>query len=738
MSAGEPRPLPTTLAEARQALSTPDAEARRLTVRALAGAPSDVVVGVLRASLGDVDWRVRKEAIQLAHAVVERADVVPVLVEALRAPPEEVSLRNAAVEALAGLGPSAALAVEAILAEDDEARGGLDADGRKLAVEVLAAARLPRSLPTVVRAAADPDPNVRAAATEAIGLIGGEAAAAALVAILDRASGEDAADRLLRLVALEGLNRLSAVVSLARLQPFVDDRILRHAAIGALARTGEAGAFGPIVEALGDSSRHVAETALRAFVDLVHTVTDVHAARAALKGLSVRGRERVFGALAGAEPSVRRGAIAVLGRLGDAAAIEALVGALADDELAEESELALVSLGDAAIPALIDVARAPVDREREPSSRVGALRMLGRFGGRPAAIAALRAALADADAATVAAAAAAFPVAIAAGAAPSSDDVGLLLAAAVRREPRVAATALQALRGLARRHPDVVRPHLADVDAGGDQAPVACALLAAVGGTEHVAWLSRAISAESARTRRAAVEALGAIGGEAAVRAIALAVTDEVPDVALAAIKALGRTRDAAGIGSPGVRALLRLLESSDDPALLSAAVRALGTSEDRGAAEALRPLAAAPSFAVACAALEALAEIGVDDLPELAFTALGHDSSVVVRAALDVLEAIVLRAHPRMRDGQLVPRLVAEVSRALEHPSWEVRRRAAELLPELATGPWTESVRPLLAGRIVTESEPAVREAIDRALGEIDARSAPHSLRPPRGSDGR
>jgi HEAT repeat protein len=317
-----------------------------------------------------------------------------------------------------------------------------------------------------------------------------------------------------------------------------------------------------------------------------------------------------------------------------------------------------------------------------------------------------------------------------------------LLRAAARKEPRVATTALQALRTLARKKPEAVRPLAGETDPNGPEAPIACALLAVVGSADQVSWLSRAVSAESPRTRRAAVEALGAIGGETAARSIALAVTDEVADVALAAIRALGRTRDASGVESPGIPALLRLLGSTDDAALVTAAVRAIGASGSSAVAASLRPLVTSDVPAVACAALEALTDLGVDDLPELVFSALSHTSSVVVRAALDAVDAIVSPAspHARFRSNEdreeLSPRLIAEVSTALGHPSWEVRRRAAELLPRLAVGAWASQVRPLLAERVAGEPEPAVREAIDRAIVEIEARLGLRTVPPPSGSE--
>lgn len=753
MSSAFAAPVPATREEALRALGTKDAELRRLVVRALEQAPADTAQGVLSVVLADEDWRVRKEGIQLAHAIAERADVIPVLIEALSAPSEAVALRNAAVEALSGLGALAAPAVEAALAS-----GTLDADGRKLAADVLGGARQPRSVRVLVERLEDEDANVRAAAAEALGWIGGDEALAALVAVL--AKGE----RYLRLVALEGLNRNGAVVPFSQLFPFLGDKILRHAAVAAIARTGDPQALIALVEALGDSSRHVAETAMRALgamlrrgaepgeaeeVDEIALRERVESTRAHALRLGGAARQRVLAAASGSDATLRRAALPVLALLADPAAsdvTDVLVRALRDPDLADDAEAALAALGSTLLESLIDVAH-----RGDASSRAAVMSVLPRIArdapfdggrvGRLQVIDVLRDGLRDPDGEVVAAAASAFAAALGAGLLPNAADVHALLriAAGPRasddaprsgRAPtaKAAAIALQSLRTLARVRPEAVRPHLAHVDTAGDEAPVVCALLAVAGGPAHVPWLSRAVSAESARTRRAAVEALGQIGGASAAVALGFALTDEVEEVALAAIKALGRARDEHGVGV-GVAPLLRLLEagaseedrSSYGEAIVPAAVRALGTTGDPGAIGALRPLVESSNVPLACAALEALAELDAPDVRRLALEALAHPSSVVARAALDVLDA-TLADH-----GAHDVALVAALAPSLAHPSWEVRRRAIELIARLDAA----TVKPLLASRLGAETEVVVKEALERSLGDVERRLRPSILPP-------
>src|SRR5690242_5687174 len=88
---------------------------------------------LLMRALGDEDWRVRKEATFAAMAFRGDAELVSGLVPLLGAK-EDIGLRNAAASVLTELGP---IATRRVI----EALDTLDADGRKLAVEVLGRSR---------------------------------------------------------------------------------------------------------------------------------------------------------------------------------------------------------------------------------------------------------------------------------------------------------------------------------------------------------------------------------------------------------------------------------------------------------------------------------------------------------------------------------------------------------------------------------------------------------------------
>ncbi|MEI7892760.1 MAG: HEAT repeat domain-containing protein, partial [Myxococcales bacterium] len=104
-------------------------EVRRLAVEQLSRLRGPDAARLLLLALGDDDWRVRKEAALVAPSCEPRQLVLHALAGALTER-ENIGLRNAVVEALIAIGTdSISLAIDAV--------EHLDADGRKLAVEVL-------------------------------------------------------------------------------------------------------------------------------------------------------------------------------------------------------------------------------------------------------------------------------------------------------------------------------------------------------------------------------------------------------------------------------------------------------------------------------------------------------------------------------------------------------------------------------------------------------------------------
>src|SRR5205807_2036727 len=154
----------------------------------------------------------------------------------------EIGLRNAAVEALVGIGPDAVPgAVDAL--------SRLDADGRKLAIEVLGGAPTLAGMRALARSLDDVDPNVVVAAAEGLGKahLGGEEDLLDVAAKTLRASPR--AHERVRTIAKEA-----------------DDSIARGAAILALGLVRDPDDVSIIADALADDSvADRAEAALHLF-----------------------------------------------------------------------------------------------------------------------------------------------------------------------------------------------------------------------------------------------------------------------------------------------------------------------------------------------------------------------------------------------------------------------------------------------------------------------------------------
>jgi HEAT repeat protein len=107
-----------------------------------------------------------------------------------------------------------------------------------------------------------------------------------------------------------------------------------------------------------------------------------------------------------------------------------------------------------------------------------------------------------------------------------------------------------------------------------------------------------------------------------------------------------------------------------------------------------------------AVAAVEALGQLPGSHSVDALIDALGHSDPEVAKSALRVLASA--------RE----PRVLAHLGACLDHEAWDVRRLSADLLGQ--TG--NDTAAGMLRAKLGTEAEPLVREAIQRALAEIEA----------------
>lgn len=685
-------------------LSAADPEERRLAVSRIIELPPSQRVPPLLSALGDADWRVRKEAIGLTAELGPEPELLAALAGVF-GPGDNVGLRNAAVEALGAFG---SFAVDTLLARLPH----FDADGKKLSIEALGRSGEAAALDALAPLVGDPDPNVRVAALEAIGAVGGTRVDEARALLVGRL---DASRPLETLAALESLALLGASLPFATVEPWLGDRLLGRAALALAAQSGDARAAAPLVANLASGADPGAICALADYV-----VTSEAARRQALAELDSAGdagRTLVLGWLAQRDGDVEcvRAALSVVGALGLSAGAEPAVGWLADARCYAEADQALFLLGPQAAPALLRGASSP-----EVETAAACLDLIGRMPAESVGAEERRAltlALSSHQPDTVRAALGALTRV---GDADCLSELVRLLG-----DASLVSLIEPALGAISQRHPQRALTYvqlsasegsLAHASALVITALVSRGRLGSIDAGELTAFLIRLLLSTSHGERRAALAALAELGSSEALDAVRFALADEEPAVRAEAVRTLGRLKNREG-GSVGVPALLEVVSESHDPTLVLAALRALGDSSDPRALGVLGPLVRADDARVAVTAVEALARHADQRRLSLLFDGLHHNEAEVVKAAM-----LAIAAEPDAR-------VVAHLGACLDQPAWDVRRLAADLL---GRAPSDASVA-LLRARLSSEHDPMVKDALTRALENSGQRRS----RPPRRPQG-
>ena len=639
-------------------------------------------------ALGDGDWRVRKQAIEVARSLAPSPELLTGLVLALE-PGDNVGLRNAAVEAL---GAFAEFAVQAL----SERAPTLDADGKKLAAEALARTQLPSALEVLRPLLLDADPNVRAAALDAIATVGGSAVPEAfeiLAGFLKRPREEP----FVRLSALDGINRLGSLLPWATIESVLQDPVLERSAFAAAGRSAHPEALPALLSALQRARGGGVSVVLSALVEYARTsAQNPLLVRAEPPPPPVVERLLELAAAKNEDLAARKAALIVSGALGIERIAPIAAEALSDVRLLSEADEALGLLGPKAVPALLGRAA-----KADPDTRAACIELVTN--------------LADASAAPMAVAqilgwmAAGPPVVVRAGLGAITqlgDDGCFATVSAWLANEETQSAAETALAALAQRYPDAARARARHAKAEGAEAHAAAVIQTVLAApvresvADDVAYLSLLLSNSDRAVRRAALAGLGNAGSELGAHAAAFALTDEEPDVRHAAVLALSRLRTPDGV-LLGLGKLLELVEKSDDEELVAAALGALAEAGDGRVLSVLRPLVRNASPMVAVAAIEALARVPDARRVEALIEGLSHTQSEVVKASMLAL------------GDSIDPRVLAHFGACLDHEAWDVRRLSADMLGRVGG----DSAHALLRARFGTEDNPLVQEAIGRAL---------------------
>ncbi len=685
-------------------LRSSDEEIRRLAVERMSALPSGDAIPLLVESLGDLSWRVRKAAVERLVGSSEGAAVADALVAAL-GDGDNPGRRNSAVEALMACGSAVVPRLLDALATDD-------IDVRKLVVDALAGIADARACEPMIRTLGDPDANVRAAAADAIGVLGGEEGARALAEV----AVDPDQDQLVRFSALRALVRLEHPIASNTLAPVLDDPVLRPAAFGLLGFSEDPGAEDLLRKGLSSSGRAPREAAMEALLGRVSRAQPADAERLAQRireaaastpGLLDAAIER----LGEADLGTRLMLVQFLGLVGSAECVVPVLECARDEAVAEIAFGLLEAIGEVAEREL-DRSWPNLDRDLRQS----ACSLLARTDARHADTR-LTEALDDPDAELRAAAARALGSRRSAGALEKL--VVRLECASLDEEPEAeeeqaalidALIALGEEVALVPRILDELGPRFESPDE-----PIrrsAAAVLARLARPEDADRSTALLKDPSAGVRRLAVGGLVRLDPAVAAEPLRLALADESPLVRREAAFTLASSR------SPEALEDLQRLLVDEDVHVCAAALRSIGSycggeracaaEERERALDLLRDFLAEPQRGgvVMVAAIEALDAIGGERAASVALAGLGSDAPEVVQAAV-----VCVGRHG---DADTLSELVGLV----QHPSWVVRGETIQTLADRGVA----RALPAILRRLETEQDSFVRDVIVRALQRLEA----------------
>ncbi len=684
-------------------LASSNEEVRRLAVERADFFDLEQIFPRLIERLGDSDWRVRKAAVRRVVAHPDAEEVARRLLDAL-ADGENPGRRNAAVEALVELGERALPSLIASCAVED-------ADVRKFVVDALAGVGSIHSVDVLVQRLEDVDANVRAAAADALGAVGGAVAREALRATA--VQGDE--DALVRFSALHALDTLEEPLRSDELATVLSDPVLGPAGLALLGRCDDPGALDALLKGLASGIRAARESSMRAILRLVAQRDGAEVAAVRERLAALVDSEPVIASsaierLADSDLGTQLALVQFLALVGSREAVIPILEAGRDEALAPVAIGALEEIG-AEVPSAIDAAWGELDIER----RCAACEVLGRVGGKRS-LARLLAVLEDPDPSLRTAAARAL----------STLGAESALAPLVRRLQHVESE--ESYEG--EEETDAIAEaivSLAGASEEGAEAPLtgqAVELLAAaLNGASNAARLSIArvlgaiardrdaelvamlLKDPSPEVRCAAVDAVARLEADRTPEPLHLAIADEAPGVRVAAARALGVSRHETVFDD------LQRLADDEDSRVRAEAVGAIGRRFASDADPRVR-VAALAELNRACEDEAPVALAVVESAYETGGDSLAYVTPLLSRSEPEIVIGTVrcLGAHAPDTELEALLPLVS-------HADWSVRAEAVETL---GVRGFRRAV-PTILRRMETEQDDFVRSVTLNALQKLE-----------------
>nr|WP_281276735.1 HEAT repeat domain-containing protein [Geomonas terrae] len=657
-------------------LAAPDEEQRRFAVMALRGCPFPEAMELLFRAMADDSWRVRKEAVSVVlQAQPLSAGALEALIDLLRAS-DNAGLRNSAVESLERIGEPA---VEKLCAHLEDP----DHDLRKFIIDILGNIRCAACVPLLVRALDDEDMNVRVAAAENLGKIGDRSALPHLLKVLD--GGEI----WFKFTVLDALSSIGIPVPLAKLEPLLQEGLLRRATYDCLAVIGDAKCVPLLLQGMHEKAKNARDAAAVALMRIRGRLPVQE--RETLIDLQLRelagtlAAKKLIDSLHGEDPVLIALLAQLCGIMRDERAALPLVRAARAERLRAGCLEALRCIGEPVLPLLLE--HFPVAGSNERAVIVQLIAETEHHGSDELLLSALE----DEGAEVRRCAALAVGRLAPAGAAPR---VAALLD---DDDPQVREGALDAVQRLAAADRDGVCAICSKLLRSRDERKRrdAAVILGALSDGERLALL---VKDEDATVRRAAVASLARVESPQAPAALVLSLSDEEPEVRIAAAQALAER------GGRDVLAPLCLALNDPDPWVQTAALKGLAGLGDAEALPGVMALLDKAQGQVLIAALNTVAVLGGAKALAPVQKALSHSDEEVVEAAIGILSGFGTEWIGEHREE------------LLGHPHWMVRRSFVRAVAQLKGA---ESLA-VLDQALARESDPLVKSEIAELIDRL------------------
>lgn len=670
-----------------QWIGSPEVETRRKAALSLGEERPDQALGYLDVLLGDVNWRVRKAAVESLLSFPYEA-ILPTLFKALY-DPENAGKRNSAVEALVKVGPPALPHIYDQLVEED-------VDVKLALINLLGEIPSRGSAPHLIYYLSHENVNIVSAAITSLGRLRDGSNLPVLFDLFQRQ------DDWLWFHLIDALSSVGGPSATAKLMELFEWPKYRKAVLKSFGNMGDLGTVPFLLERGADQGTPV--------LPVMEAVGRIHHANMPEAMLPRHRRElarlirqyfpmelldRVEKSWDSAKVPERRGMIVIAGALSDHALLDRTLLDLANPYLQRDAFEAAMAFGRSATPALIQRLNSSPALEE----KLLLIRLLAAAGGAEAVVPLLNQACEEDVQIQMEALTALGEV---------DDPRSLQKLVSVLREPDVALheTSLRSVQNLARKHSD----HRAKLEGigksmvtdGEENVRRAGYTLLSEGSSRDLDPLMPGLRDQAPSVRQAVVRLIAQRPGRGVSQALLPMLGDESPKVRRVVISAQGRE-----LLTRHTEVLVTALTDADVWVRAETAFF-LAQSTDPAVGEALLNVLEEDAMPVRLGALRGLAEVGCGILFE-AVRALASNESSPVEVRQAALAALA-------RSGR--PDAMKALTQALGDHHWEVRSTAIELMGSSQNRQYV----PILLRELERDQDPLVKQAIIHALRALKA----------------